>query len=1257
MSNRMLPLGFPPSKTVLWDSTPMGDAIGLHFSYYRNPRLLVSEKALRLSYRHAKTERKLFSCFLLGTFSVDEDEEGVTLSIDRFDPGREKSGGQGKVPTALLPGDFVIPCSIGLREGSGNIVVHTHEDCISSFMGLQSHLHSKEALDLSKLLTVRAHITYSENMDNLDFDLHWAAITAANTFESTPIKPVPIIPTALARNLSSHNNIAQLQGTHKCGYLTMDQTRKLLLVLESDPKVYMLPLVGIWLSGVTHVHSPQVWSSCLRFMYSSSFNERVLSESGSFLIVLYSLTHKEPEFYECTPCIGHEPFCFQLLTCEDALHLFKNVEASRKSHFQFELSSECNDSDAYLFQEASKSTSATVFKNSTSPNKLSISDHDSGVEDEDFSPRPSPRPHPSVQQVTRIHPSVPELSLVFGSFIDSNSASRKPENTNKNMALSSTQQNASYTTNEPQLCDNQTQDAYLKARATHLHSAVPMTKTSKGRSSPADNQTSNLKSNHQIRRNSASSSSSLSTPRSGLSPDTSVHQVKGSSEQGQCCHTSRPRQGPPLPLRRSSTSSIQKSSPHSPSHNVTFPLQPRHLAEATKLVPNSTPFHQPNVCNCCHNPSPFQCQLANAFPVTGHLSYNAVEKELEPTYQNMGYPSLHCSPVCVANFAQSTGKLELCSPVDHVVLSPGRRESLAMDTCSPHSCAHASHPVISSTNGMLGLSTEAYQLLAEQDKQLKLLQAQIQRLLEAQTSQAGLAPVPVISCSAEKQTESVSTETSVHEMRKSVSIAVSTGASLFWNNPCPEEEGCVDKQDDSALCNEFSVNVNNEDTSHTSITSSLKAVDICSFSESTQLTDSGNNFSPALLHDSHERNEPCSMLPHESPVSTSVSIQAENPGNQCTTELSKTVPCVPPEKFYQDLLSQVNNLLKTSTSVEEDSCSKEDLKSGSIIYDHNTGKGSTSLNENQNEHSTVLKATLKQLKTLGVNIEMDTLDKKTGNSDTAENASILACINPEAVIPRLNYMSFTNVGLSGFVPSGVDLSMEANAIALKYLNESQLSQLSVSHASKNRGLDPSYFHSLLPRNTEKSMVGLSLISPSNMSFATKKYMKRYGLIESNDSSDEEPDLPMENSSDKALTLDNHLGENTRSFPDHSYSEEIMVVNDGPKQNKNTVHDAEINPTETNKLRNITNEISGKCLTATQPSEEMSLQFFKELKSKTKFSSGKTQFTRHPEKENTTDPLFFHPKDSSYSGKRSPSCPASVGDILDVNRLRQLPKLF
>ncbi|NXL99428.1 STIL protein, partial [Tyrannus savana] len=87
---RMVPFSFPLSKCALWDPVPMGDVIGAHVTYYRNPKLSLLEKTLRLAYRHAKqSEKKSLSCFLLGTLALSEDGEGVILTIDRFDPGRE----------------------------------------------------------------------------------------------------------------------------------------------------------------------------------------------------------------------------------------------------------------------------------------------------------------------------------------------------------------------------------------------------------------------------------------------------------------------------------------------------------------------------------------------------------------------------------------------------------------------------------------------------------------------------------------------------------------------------------------------------------------------------------------------------------------------------------------------------------------------------------------------------------------------------------------------------------------------------------------------------------------------------------------------------------------------------------------------------------------------------------------------------------------------------------------------------------------
>lgn len=62
------------------------------------------------------------------------DGEGVSLTIDRFDPGREVTGGLGKIPTASLPGDFLIPCTVSAWGfSSGDVIVHNSEDFSLAF--------------------------------------------------------------------------------------------------------------------------------------------------------------------------------------------------------------------------------------------------------------------------------------------------------------------------------------------------------------------------------------------------------------------------------------------------------------------------------------------------------------------------------------------------------------------------------------------------------------------------------------------------------------------------------------------------------------------------------------------------------------------------------------------------------------------------------------------------------------------------------------------------------------------------------------------------------------------------------------------------------------------------------------------------------------------------------------------------------------------------------------------------------------------
>ncbi|XP_052521898.1 SCL-interrupting locus protein [Tympanuchus pallidicinctus] len=1305
--DRMVPFSFPLSKYALWDPVPMGDVIGSHLAYYRNPKLSMMEKPLRLAYRHAKqSDKRSFACFLLGTLTVDEDGEGVTLTIDRFDPGREVASGSGKVPTASLPGDFLIPCTVNAwGPSSDSIIVHSAEDISLAFKDLQDSLCSKDSLDLSKLLTVRAHIVFTESLDNLNFSFHWASVTAANILEYTPVKSVPIIPTALARNLNSPMNIAQVQGTYKCGYLTMDQTRKLLLLLESDPKAYALPLVGVWMSGVTHIYSPQVWACGLRYLFSSSIQERVFSESGSFLIVLYSLTHKEPEFYECGPCRGQTELGFQLLTCNETVHLFKNVEPSDKSPIQFVLSAEKQNAEAEFFSRICKKLPTKSPPHGCSPGKLSASDHDSGVEDEDLSPRPIPSPHPVSQEVTRIFPSVPELSLVLdGSFVESGQLPKPAGTSNAKSFPQAPHQSVKKkcylgSVYYPTQCSEDKQnfsanmgDPSVRQLPSHLNQKIPTLRSSWGKQAVIQQQLHCKKSCPQSR--SSSGSSSPSTPCSGPSPDTSVHQTKRPPQRPVLNPEGAAQQGELLVRKTSVSDSRQLPAVTQPVlyNSSTFSLQSCRRPPELQVPVHVLPCCPASACSC-QFPASVQYNSINSWQGIGETnSKHGTEVQSEIAQQSpctVFHPNTICPNICCSYTTSSPismgyhGKMGSCSLENS--LSPGIRLPSSASPSSPqccgaHSpCLHSPASTAGSDNGMMGLSPDAYRVLTEQDRQLKLLQAQIQRLLEAQARQAcsSEAATAGSALQPEKQGEPVTMETQSSAglpLRRSVSIAVSTGASLFWNTSSEKQDDTTPqgkKEDAEISKEEISISINAEqDASNTSIASSLKVVDMPSFVDSIRLVEEGThqnalqtgNVSQALVHSS-SLEESASMCLQEEPTggaSNHVVLTSEQNLEAATSVL----PRHPSEdqKLYQDLLGQVNHLLKSSEEqdhfpVKAGSVNGDDAKYQSI--DDGTERDSGTDTEVVGKES-VISATLKQLRSLGVTIESPSRMKK--NTHKVENASILACINPEAVVPGLNYMSFANVSMCGLTPNVADLSMEANAIALKYLSENQLSRLSLSRSGQNPSTD-FCFQDILHSNVEKSMVGLSWISPNNMSFATMKYMKRYGLIQGGDSSEDEEELHVPDGSHGTVEGESVLHKNLTLLLDglNHRTECSKRTDEGPpvhlkSPSRELTTNALLPELNSPILRNITNEIF---LPRAEQANENSVQILKDLKSKHKLLPGKVEFTEQPGRKGGGDIQVFAgnlhaPALGTLSQSNSVN---SVGTILDVKQLRQLPKLF
>uniref|UniRef100_A0AAY4EVE4 SCL-interrupting locus protein n=1 Tax=Denticeps clupeoides TaxID=299321 RepID=A0AAY4EVE4_9TELE len=1162
-------LTFPKSRVALWDPTRTGDVLSLHLFYYRNPRLRLLEKALRLAHRHARQCNKpQMPCFFLGTLTVDADEEGVTLTLDRFDPGREQSGSAAKTPMAVLPGDVVVPCVV--EPVFADTLVHSANDFSASIKMLQHCCSSRETLELAKLLMLQGRLRCAEQMDRLQFSLHWAAVAPGSVLEAVPIRAVPIIPTALVRNLSGPVAQCVSGDRQKRGYLTMDQTRKLLLMLESDPKIYTLPLVGVWLCGVTHIHNPQVWAWCLRYLHSSSLQDRVMSEGGAFLVVLYSLTHREPEFYECQLSSGQPEVNFQLLTSTKCLTIYKNVEPPEGQLLQFELSTESQNKEKEHFKEA-LSINVLVLRTttaaSTSPrNKLSISDHDSGVEDEDLSPRPSPNPYPGSEQVKLlVQPTVPELSLLMdGSYVEYRNAGP---------------------------CDATTHHSSLPSVLKFRAEGETSTQTNSGSKPPGQ------------------------VAHSGP-PPIRRPLIPGMSQVRACKGHPSPGQQAPLPsLSRESGPSVRtKTKERSPASFSSSPktgLSPngpyqKSLTGTSCLKPFTNSTHQPALTpNGFPGPTstqaPSHIQMFHSTPCS-NPSLNTMGKSSVCCAHQHGYvqscpPSpMHETPGnTVGVFCASDGV-----PHRDCCLSPPRPQmgcgtpphqgptcnsntpthySPTHGACSPHGRGlqqHSGAPICQAQcwqlrpgcSGLLGIPSEgqtgilpadAYKMLVEQDRQLKLLQAQIQKLLEAQNPKAS-SPPPAQESPEQPNRFSQQTATAVLtsiEPKESVSVAVGTGAVFPTSNKChcPEIKSYLD----------FSLH-------------------------------------PTLSCRSYISKH--SLICFSSPYQ-----------GQVNDRLQGTLDCV--QENSQDKWREQPMDTHSSCPVGSQSCKLQTPKQEIV----------PSSKVKQTRHGDqVLGATLKQLQQLGVSVDLHAASKDAATRNTIESASTLARINPEAVIPRLALSD--PVGDSLWVPGGsADLSLEANAIALKYLSDSQLSRLSLGRSAENK---PSPSSVLLSRmSVEKSSVGLSILSPSNMSIATRKYMKRYGLIEGGEVSEDE-----EEEREQTVQHYSALGCSTQL-------EDSGNVSAG--------QDVE------NVAGFILKNVSNKLGQSAQMTPDSQSQLFRNLRPKMQLLTD-----MHGDKENNAK-IKPSKRHSSTSENRRPPGPAveqgSVGNFLDLSRLRQLPKLF
>ena len=79
----------------------------------------------------------------------------------------------------------------------------------------------------------------------------------------------------------------------------MDESRRLLLLLDSDPKAPNFPIVGVWVGGPSSVRHPSVWAACMQYVSTELLPDRAVVPVRGFVLMLYT-GGGSPSFYQCS---------------------------------------------------------------------------------------------------------------------------------------------------------------------------------------------------------------------------------------------------------------------------------------------------------------------------------------------------------------------------------------------------------------------------------------------------------------------------------------------------------------------------------------------------------------------------------------------------------------------------------------------------------------------------------------------------------------------------------------------------------------------------------------------------------------------------------------------------------------------------------------------------------------------------------------------------------------------------------------------